>query len=172
LTVPKLLIDGYNLLFESDLVGRGRGPHWLPKARERMLKTLNQHLEQALLTETLIVFDAPKVGPAPDPMVQPSGLKVVYAVDHEEADDLLEKIIRNHPTPKLLTVISSDQRIRRAARTRRACSVGSQDFLDSLSKLPRQIALEPIGKPASPSLSESEVAYWLEKFSDRGLNER
>lgn len=174
MSVPKLLIDGYNVLFQSQLVGRGRGRQWLPAARNRLIQLLNSRLTPAELSTTQVIFDAPQVGQAPPGMTEPSGLSICYAVDHDEADDLLEKIMREHPTPKQLTVVSSDQRIRRCARAQRATSIDSQTFLDQLERRPASPA--PATNPAhvvtaqgdrasdESLLSSVEVDYWLQQF--------
>ncbi|MCA9133374.1 MAG: NYN domain-containing protein, partial [Planctomycetales bacterium] len=86
MSVPLLLIDGYNLLFQSNFVGRGRGPNWLAKARLRLLRRIEQSLRPEQLRGTHIIFDAPKVGVAPQEECLPSGVRVAYAVDHAEAD--------------------------------------------------------------------------------------
>jgi predicted RNA-binding protein with PIN domain len=180
LPVPKLLIDGYNLLFQSDLVGRGRGERWLQKATSRLVKRVTERVPPRLLETTLIIFDRPQVGPAPPDIKFPSGLEVRYAVDHVEADDLLEEIIRQHPTPKLLTVVSSDQRVRRCARAKRAQSIDADTFLAQLAQpLNMRSADRNTAPQSSPFLlhegaddsetsgallPEEEVAYWVDKF--------
>ncbi len=172
--IPKLLIDGYNLLFQSQLVGKGRGRSWLIAARYRLNQLLTRRLTAEELALTKIVFDAPQFGDAPKTEVLASGLEIVYAVDHDEADDLIEEIIRQHPTPKQLRVISSDQRVRRCARARRACSISADDFLRSLEREPIEPQQEPASATAEqcetnePSgierLTETEIAFWLSEF--------
>lgn len=173
--VPKTLIDGYNLLFQSQLVGKGRGRQWLPAARQRLVQLLHTGLSPQILQTTHLVFDAPSVGPAPEPERHSTGLQVVYAVNYSEADDLLEEIIRQHPTPKQLTVVSSDQRIRRCAQARRAVSLDSEAFLEQLEQGTFALS-QPASKAGSESsadlpttlepehLSEDEIAYWLKEF--------
>ncbi len=167
---PKLLIDGYNLLFQSNLVGRGRGPGWLERARRRLLGLLGQGLSPAELGTTQVIFDASRPGNSDRELVVESGMLVTFAVEHPEADDLLEQVIRTHPQPKSLRVVSSDQRIRRCARARRAESIDSESFLSTLERAaelsqtidaPQKLAEEQA--PESP-LSESEIGYWLEEF--------
>lgn len=171
MTVPKTLIDGYNLLFQSQLVGKGRGRDWLSAAKQRLINLLQQRLTLDELKTTHIVFDAPSVGPAPAPDNFSSGLCIAYAVDHAEADDLLEHIIRQHPSPKLLTVVSSDLRIRRCARSRRAISLGAEQFLEQLERRPKSPASESVETTTYATrasqeqlLSEPEIAFWLKEF--------
>lgn len=165
MAVPKLLIDGYNVLFQSQLVGRGRGRNWLPAARQRLLQLLTNRLTPGELATTQLIYDAPQFGQATAETTLKSGMLVCYAVDHAEADDLLEKIVRAHPTPKQLKVVSSDQRIRRCARARRAVSIDSQKFLDQLEQRPDS-SPQPIqpSSPAACELSDAEVEYWLREF--------
>ncbi len=173
MTVPKILIDGYNLLFQSQLVGKGRGRNWLPAARGRLVKLLHDRLTAQELSTTQIVFDAPRVGPAPKIDPAASLVNIVYAVDHAEADDLLEEIIRQHPTPKQLTVVSSDLRIRRCAQAQRAVSLGAEQFLKGLERRSASTVADQAqtissdqGDEPPAILSEEEIAYWLREFED------
>lgn len=182
----KLLIDGYNLLFQSQLVGRGRGQGWLEKARKRLIVQLTKSLTEAERRETTLVFDASgRVEPSgySDPPTNASRvneIEVLYAIEHAEADDLLEELIRRAPQPKLLRVVSSDQRVRRCARARRAASLDSESFLQEMENRQLQSRSsrpsDPRGTEAGPNLneagndegaanlSEAEVDYWLREF--------
>lgn len=164
MAVPKLLIDGYNVLFQSQLVGRGRGRNWLPAARTRLQQLLTSRLTDAELSTTQLIYDAPQFGQAPPQTTLESGMLICYAVDHAEADDLLEKIVRTHPTPKLLSVVSSDQRIRRCARARRAISVDSERFLEQLQQRPALSVQSRQAPTHADGLTDAEVAYWLHEF--------
>ncbi len=169
--VPKLVIDGYNVLFQSQLVGKGRGPQWLSAARSRLVRMLEGQIAAEDILLSQLVFDAPQFGTAPGPQVLPSGLLVVYATNHEEADDLIEEVIRQHPTPKQLRVVSSDLRIQRCARARRAQTIGAQEFLSQLvRKQPTRGVESDSSADAEQPLSESEVAFWLKEFEDLSEN--
>lgn len=162
--VPKLLIDGYNVLFQSQLVGKGRGPQWLKAARLRLIRLIEGRFSPEELALSQLVFDAPQFGVAPGPEVLPSGLLLTYATDHEEADDLIEQIIRQHPTPKLLRVVSSDLRIQRCAQARRAHAVGAEPFLDDLARSQPSDKAKIDSPESEQPLSEAEVAFWIEQF--------
>ena len=163
----RLLIDGYNLLFQSELVGSGRGLGWLDRARTRLLKQLCQCLTEDQRSTTTVVFDASQSGPdAADSLFD--GIEVRFARDHAEADDLLEELIRRSPQPKLLQVVSSDRRLRRSTRARRAESIDAETFLRHL-----EAAVQDRRRPADPptmeqsdepELSSSEIEYWLKQF--------
>jgi len=95
---------------------------------------------------TTIVFDAnrrPIKEVADEERI--NGLHVIYAVEHEEADSLIEELIRKHPTPKKLLVVSSDHRMHDAARRRKATAIDSDAWFDGLENqvLPRDSADEP-----------------------------
>jgi predicted RNA-binding protein with PIN domain len=169
----RILIDGYNLLFQSQLVGRGRAAGWLERARGRLLNLLIAGLSKRELARTEIVFDAAARGPTPDDQVLPSGLVVTFARNHAEADDLIEERIRQHSHPKSLRVISADNRIIKRAKTRRAVVLDPETFLEELESAavsdsrpvsnPHQA--EPIaGLAGSELLSDKQVEYWLEEF--------
>lgn len=126
-----LLIDAYNLLHHSDLMGRGRGPRWLQQARVRLVKKLEMHLDERLLRKTCLVFDAPAKFADGDESIE-SSLEIRYATGHAEADDLIEELIASHSAPKRLSVVSSDHRIQRAAERRGATHYDADLWYDHL----------------------------------------
>ncbi len=175
----KLLIDGYNLLFQSQLVGRGRGQRWLEKARGRLLQLLVNKLTELERRETTIVFDAAERPDDLSSTLNAHEIEVLFANEYDEADDLLEEMIRQAPQPKLLRVVSSDQRVRKCARARRAQSIDADSFLNELET--RLIQGPTIQTPLSPAqtpshqkvldddegaspLSDQEVDYWMREF--------
>lgn len=163
---PRILIDGYNLLFQSQLVGKGRARAWLERARQRMLQYLTSKLDAAECKATQIIFDASQTEDTQLNQVSAAGITITFAINYPEADDLLEEIIRVHSHPKSLRVVSSDQRIRRRARARNSESIDSESFLAELEARPMPAASSGISQPSdqSPGLSDSEVAYWLNEF--------
>ena len=128
-----ILIDGYNLIFQCGLQGRVAGSLALEKARNRLISELSTRLNESTRQKTTIVFDANErpIKEVPDEL-RVNGLHVIYAVHHDDADSLIEELIRRHPTPKKLTVVSSDHRLHKAARRRKATAVDSEAWFDSL----------------------------------------
>ncbi len=170
------LIDGYNLLFTAGFEGLNRGRGWLEQARQRLIKHLETHLPPEEHSRTLIVFDVSvdvlkarerDLEDVRDGAVSPnSGIQVAFAFDFEEADDMLESLIRKHSSPKNLTVVSSDNRIRKCAMARRATSIGSDEFLNRLERPAHKsetIANEEASR-ADIRLSDREVEEWLREF--------
>ena len=58
--------------------------------------------------------------------------RVVFAHEHDEADTLIEEMIRLHSTPKSLTVVSNDNRLKTAAQRRKAVAMDCEVWLDQL----------------------------------------
>lgn len=169
----RVLIDGYNLLFQSPFVGSGRGPGWLARARHRLISHLHAHLPDEVLKQTTIVFDASQSGKTFSDFQSERGITVLFSRDHPEADDMLEELIRKHSAPKSLLVISSDLRIRRTAKARRAESMDADSFLAELQSERLDPAPKRSGRglPPNPSpakevggLTQAQVDYWLKEF--------
>ncbi len=173
-----ILIDGYNLLFTAGFEGRSRGRGWLEQARQRLIKHLELHLPPAEHTRTLVVFDASvDVLKARQRELEDvrgeaisvsSGIQVAFAFDFDEADDMLESLIRKHSSPKSLTVVSSDNRIRKCALARRAISIGSDDFLNRLERpiSSSEAIRDDAAARADVKLSDTEVQEWLREFGE------
>jgi len=165
----RILIDGYNLLHVSGILGRGRGPGGLERARQALLNFLASSLEEDDIRRTVVVFDAndPTVG-GPKRM-EHRGIKVRFAADHTDADELIIQLIDKESAPRRLTVVSSDHRIRRAARRRRAISAESRAWFEDLLRRRADDAkrddLQEPPKPGTP-ISAEQVQYWLREFAN------
>src|SRR5262245_57105275 len=116
-----ILIDGYNLMHAAGLMKARFGPGGLEKARRALIGVLT-----ALLTESqsaIVVFDAhieSDRGNFEHQSHGTHGVRVEFASGSEGADERIEQLIRRESAPKRLTVVSSDARIRSAARRRGA----------------------------------------------------
>jgi predicted RNA-binding protein with PIN domain len=88
-------------------------------------------------------------------------LKVLFAPQESSADAIIIDMIKRDPNPKGLTVVSSDNEIRRCARSRRARLRSSEDFakqLESEPKRPRTRTSE------DGDLDHIDVAEWIDFF--------
>ena len=96
------------------------------------------------------------------------GITVQFARDPGNADELLERIIAAHDTPRKLVVVSGDHRVQRAARRRRATAVDSDRWWADLCAERRRKGAELPMPPQKPTgnLSAGEVDYWVSQFSD------
>lgn len=160
------LIDGYNLLHAMGVLRGKVGPTGLEKARLGLLGLLRAVYgeEAAMVT---VVFDAAHA-PAGIPREEEyQGIHVRFAVRPDEADDLIERLIRHDSAPRQLTIVSDDHRIQRAAQRRHCTVSGCAQYLEWLERHRRerrQAARPTDSKPEH--LSETEVQYWLREFAD------
>ena len=129
----KILIDGYNLIFQCGFQGRSAGSDALERARLRLLSELASKLDEATCAKTTVVFDAKN---RPVKAVEDEsfhhGIRVLFAATHGDADSLIEELVKQHFSPKQLTVVSSDHRVQLAAKRRKAQAIDSDVWLDSL----------------------------------------
>src|SRR5262245_16115652 len=159
------LIDGYNLLHAMGFLRGRTGPQGLEKARLRLLGLLHgSHGDESNCVT--VVFDAHHAPPGADAEQFYQGIHVIFALAQEQADDLIEEMIRKASAPKQLTVVSDARRIRAAAKRRHCPTWVCGEYLDHLERLrsarPRPRPPADPGKPESPS--PEETRRWLEEF--------
>jgi predicted RNA-binding protein with PIN domain len=165
----RTLIDGYNVMFAAGLMGPKLGPERFRKVRLRFLNDLASTIGAVEAHLTTVVFDA---NDAPEHVPASSrhkGICVLYAVEHESADERIEDLIAKDSNPRTLTVVSSDHRIQRAAAKKKAKVVSADEFLTRLDALKERKRPEPAPIPL-PSRDEipsaEEAAFWMEEFRE------
>jgi len=157
------LIDGNNLMPALADAGPEVG-------REGLCRLLLPLLERGEAAH--VVFDGPVPPAGVAAQIEQTGVKVTWSVDRT-ADEVILKLIGQDSAPKLLTVVSTDKEIRRAAERRRCKVVTSQEFAQKLLHI--DAARQKPKAPKSPEsrakqrgLSEQETRRWLKEF---GLDE-
>ena len=93
-----------------------------------------------------------------------TNIEVIFSGRDIEADTVIENKISANTAPKRLNVVSSDRRLRRAARSRKAIPVKCDVFWRNVQK---QFSRKK--SPAEPrqkrqGLTEAETKQWLEYF--------
>ena len=166
------LIDGYNLLHAIGILtsSRALGPQGLERARQRLLDFLHgAHGQEA--ANVTVVFDAARVPSHVPHELNYQGIHVVFATEQDEADDLIELLIRQAATPRNLTIVSDDHRLQQAGRRRPCRVLGCGDYLDELERLRRPARPAPPAEPPDKpeGLSRQETQHWLDEFA--GLEE-
>jgi len=165
-----LLIDGYNLMHFAGLSRRRYGPGDLERARNRLLKRLQRGLSQQELSRTTVIFDGQDSPTGRHSIHRQFGMRIEYSPRDREADDLIEDAILAHSAPKQLLVISSDHRLHKAARARKAGCSDSEDFLAELERREEMSQRVRQHKPpelkSTDQLSEEELEQWLSIFSE------
>ena len=164
------LIDGYNLLHVTDIFVDNVGAGPLTRLHAALLDYLAACLAPEQCQRTTVVFDAKGRRATTRRMVQYAGMTVHYAARTEDADTLIAELVRNHHSPRQLTVVSSDHQVQRSAKRRRAKTVDSDVWYSDLrrGRLAGKPA-PPIGNASKPdSLTEQDALWWLRQF-DEGL---
>lgn len=127
-----ILIDGYNVIGPVAPPSRGDRRGWLRAERQLLIDRLLAGLDPRLVDQTCVVFDSAAAPPGVPSHLRIRGLEIRFAVDHAEADDLIEELVASHPAPKRLAVVTSDRRLRVAAKRVGAKAFNAQVWLDSL----------------------------------------
>jgi hypothetical protein len=165
-----LVIDGYNLLHASDVFGQGPGRTSLESSRRALLDFLADHLPAKDLSDVTIVFDASGAPPGLPREEVYRGIAVRFAPRREDADAVIERLIEEHGQPQALVVVSSDHRIQRAARRRRATSIDSDVWYTQLVREAQSRPAPREVKPAPP-VDPEDVARWVREFSDEARDD-
>jgi hypothetical protein len=160
----RYLIDGYNLLHAMGVLTGRVGPHGLEKARLALLgRLLALHADDP--SRVTVVFDAANAPPGAEREQDYKGLHVLFAL-REEADDVIEAIIRHESAPRRLAVVSDDRRLKEAARRRHCTALGCLDYLEQTRRPSPPTVAEGPAKPQG--VSAEETRRWLEEFADLG----
>lgn len=166
----RYLIDGYNLLHAMGLLQGRLGPHGLEKARLALLSRLYHTCAAA--SSITVVFDARHAPPGVLPEEDYRGIHVCYTRECE-ADDRIEEMIRLESTPRRLTIISDDHRVRDAGRRRQCEVLHCLDYLEALEKQRRQRPPAPVPISDKPeTLSPDETERWLQEFDELSRDSR
>ena len=153
-----LIIDGHNLLWAIQKTSEDSESITdvqLCRIIGRYLKLVGKKGE--------IVFDG--IGPRDKSGFDNiSNLEVLFSGRAADCDTVIENKITANTAPKRLTVVSSDRRLRDAARRRKATPVKSEVFWSNLQKQlsRKRTAREPAAK--RHGISEGETKQWLEFF--------
>ena len=163
-----LIVDGYNVLFQCGFISRGIGPQTLERARGALLGILNSRLDETGRAQTTVVFDATELAAGlPDETVI-GGIRVYYSHRYADADSMIEELIAHHSAPKQLVVVSSDRRIQRAARRRKATAIDSEQWFDqvisSTSGEQAETGDDVAGSRQEFALTSEEIQIWVNRF--------
>jgi predicted RNA-binding protein with PIN domain len=165
-----LIIDAYNLIHAANILGSGVGPGSLERARQALLNFLVESLPVKEKADCAVVFDAGQDAPPglPNEYVH-EGLKVYFSRGWDSADAMIEQLIADHTAPRDLTVVSSDHRVQRAARRRRARTVDADVWHAEVCRQRKEnknLDSTPAKKPIPPQ-SKEDVEDWVRKFSEK-----
>ena len=151
-----VIIDAYNLIFQCGLEGPQRTPASITKSRGRLIQTLARLLPSEQCANTTVVFDAKRI-PLKETQLdsRKQGIRVLFAVGYESADEMIEELIAAHSHPKDLLVVSSDHRIQNAATRRKAKAIDSDVWFDQIERQRGQSKDSVQGSGNEPAQSTS-----------------
>jgi hypothetical protein len=150
----RLLLDTYNVLHAWR-----SGPI---AGDSREVAALAERIEASTFRSPRLICDGTPPGGPSEPLHWRVGrVQIIYAGPGRDADSLIEKLIREDSAPSRLLVVSSDRRILKAARRRRAPSMESPSFLAQLAS-PGQ----PVPTPAEETAAPADLKEWLRAFGD------
>jgi len=153
-----LIIDGHNLLRSI----QNTDDESASLTDLQLCDLLSRYL-QSIREEGEIIFDGS--GPSSKhPYENIEKLEVIFAGQSSDADTVIENRIKSDPSPRRLLIVSSDLRLRDAARVNKSQSVKSDAFWLSIKKElnRRQKRQEPRAKRTG--ISESETEQWMKAF--------
>jgi len=154
-----ILVDAYNVLHVTGVL-----PPDLAGVDVRGLARLIADSRWRGRRATLVCDGTGSADGTPEGRVE-SNVEVRYAGPGRDADSVIEQIIEVHTAPRRLLVVSSDRRLQRAARRRRAFWMSSDGFLERLARDARKAGSRPgRGKQPATPLSPERVDSWLEHF--------
>ena len=159
--LPYRLIDGYNLLHAAGLARAAYGRGDLERARHALLASLAQGLDEAERERTTVVFDAHDPPPDADRSLRFRGMTVLFSADAADADTVIEELIRQHPAPRQLRVVSDDRRLQIAAKRRGCQAIETERFLSRLQRA--VVSARPVEPPAAGTATAT-VGEWLDFF--------
>ena len=141
-------VDGYNFLFR---ICQTDGA--LEKRRNRLIDLLNQEVG-FLKGRCSLVFDSVKqIRECPECAFL-ANLEVVYTPKGLTADQYIIELVEHSPSPKMLTIVTSDSGLARQCRHLGAYLMTIEDFIALIIKKSRQKKVE---KPTIlPSSAEIE----------------
>lgn len=160
-----LIIDGYNLLHAAGLGRASYGPGDLGRKRHELLVRIAAGLPATERARCTVVFDSGEAPPDQPRRFKHGEITVIFAEPGQEADDLIETLIKQHSAPRQLTVVSSDHRLQTAVQRRRGAAVDSDQFLTRLAsaaganQTANSVSSAPHGAP-------SDLDFWLNEFRD------
>ena len=112
---------------------------------------------------SFIVFDG--IGP-PDkaPFGRIADLEVIFSGQTKDADAVIEAKLAADSAPRRLTIVSSDQRIRKAARAAKAVSVKSEKFYNQMIQALNRKRPKPEPSEKKLGLDQAQTKQWLRYF--------
>lgn len=132
MAIPFLIIDGYNLMHAAGIARQQYAAGQMEKCRQQLQLKIASLLEADALARTTLVYDAFASISDDRRVFHKHGMKIVFAPMGHDADSVIERLLQKHSAPRQIIVVSSDHRLHKAARRRKARCVDSEVFMRQL----------------------------------------
>jgi hypothetical protein len=134
-----------------------------------LLNFVAESLPPDVLAGATVVFDAANAPPGLPRTLSHRGITVRFAAGYQDADALIEELIVADSAPRRLLVVSSDHRLHRAARRRKAQAIDSDRWYAETLERRKQAPPRAMEGPKPEAALEGEVEFWLARFGDETL---
>ena len=164
----EVLIDGYNLIRQSDRLSAQERRGGLEMGRETLVRTLAAY-RAATGDRVSVVFDGDEGGGFISGASRQQGIEVSFSRPPESADDVIIGRIRRKHGKKAMLVVSSDREIQRAAKRNRIAAMKSEVFE---TEMLRRISQGKQGSGSEQDAASEDAAYWERLFrTEKGMFE-
>jgi len=157
-----LLIDAYNALHVTGVL-----PPDLAGVDVRGLADLVGRSRWRSVGAVLVCDGTGPGGPTRSTPIEGAAVEIRYAGPGRDADSLIERLLDRHSAPRRVTVVSSDRRLQKAARRRKARWMPSEAFLERLAQDARRGVVKPDPYRAfdrAVPLDAGTVEDWIRAF--------
>jgi predicted RNA-binding protein with PIN domain len=149
-----ILIDGHNLIGKMSSISLAD-----PRDEDKLVEMLKRYLLHRQ-QKAIVVFDKGSDS-YPAPSRGNSDLSIIFAPPESCADAIIIDMIKQDPNPKGLTIVSSDNEIRRCAKSRRARLVSAENFAEQLESKPKRSGKN---RAMNDRVDDIDVAEWSDYF--------
>jgi uncharacterized protein len=126
-----LIIDGYNLIRQSDTLKRHER-FSLEEGRKALIRSISLYKRQRGHKVT-VVFDGGEGGCFEEERDKLSGIDIIYSRKGEKADDVIKRMVQKRAEETV--VVSSDRDIADFVSRRGGTAISYQEFEDLISKV-------------------------------------
>jgi uncharacterized protein len=151
-----IIIDGYNLIRQSDLL-RHYEKQSLEAGRRALILQLSEY-KRKKGHEITVVFDGWDQGSAQEERDRQGNISIIYSRRGEKADDVIKRLADN--SSEEIIIISSDREIASHVTRRGKTALSSPDFEMLMNKA---IAEPSINDVAAGKEADDEIDYPLSK---------
>lgn len=154
----RIIVDGYNAIHGCERLYEVLDTKGLEASRTALCRRLARTRR---VDGVLVAFDGDSSANLPN-RTTICGLQAVFSPSRSSADDLIVELLRKHPDPHAVTVVTSDAHLIERAGALRAGDISYEDFLTANPEPGPELRLEPKEKFDGPG--SAEVDYWLKEF--------